>query len=76
MLINVLFQDDLYYPHSFVQDLLWDTLNYMSEPFMRRWPCNKIRDKALQKVIKYLRYEAEVTRYITLGCVEKVCGVF
>nr|AFJ19235.1 mixed amyrin synthase [Catharanthus roseus] len=64
-------KDDLYYPHSFIQDLLWDTLNYFSEPVMRRWPCNKIREKAMRKCIKYMRYGAEESRYITIGCVEK-----
>ncbi|XP_051128400.1 dammarenediol II synthase-like isoform X3 [Andrographis paniculata] len=64
-------KDDLYYPHTFVQDLLWDTLNYCSEPLMRRWPLNKIRQRALNKAIKYMRYGAEESRYITIGCVEK-----
>ncbi|XP_051128401.1 dammarenediol II synthase-like isoform X4 [Andrographis paniculata] len=64
-------KDDVYYPHTFVQDLLWDTLNYCSEPLMRRWPFNKIRQRALDKAIKYMRYGGEETRYITIGCVEK-----
>lgn len=65
-------QEDLYYPHSSIQDLLWDTLNYYIEPVMRRWPLNKIRQRALDKIIKYMRYGAEESRYITIGCVEKV----
>lgn len=64
-------KEDLYYPHSFIQDLLWDTLNYCTEPLMRVWPANKIRQRALDKTIKYMRYEAEETRYMTIGCVEK-----
>ncbi|KAG8385282.1 hypothetical protein BUALT_Bualt03G0025800 [Buddleja alternifolia] len=64
-------KEDVYYPHTFVQDLLWDTLNYCTEPVMRRWPLNKIRQKALDKTIKYMRYGAEESRYITIGCVEK-----
>ena len=68
-----LLQEDLYYKHSFIQDLLWDTLNYLSEPIMTRWPFNKIRERAIRKTIKYMRYGAEETRYITIGCVEKVC---
>ncbi|CAA0823720.1 Amyrin synthase LUP2, partial [Striga hermonthica] len=64
-------KDDLYYPHTFVQDLLWDSLNYFTEPVMRRWPLNKIRQKAMDKAIKYMRYGAEESRYITIGCVEK-----
>lgn len=39
---------------------------------MNRWPFNKIRDRAIKKTVKYLRYGAENSRYITIGCVEKV----
>ncbi|KAK2988491.1 hypothetical protein RJ640_007424 [Escallonia rubra] len=63
--------DDLYYPHSKIQDLLWDTLNYLSEPIMRRWPFNKFREIAIQKAVKLMKYGAEESRYITIGCVEK-----
>ena len=65
-------QEDLYYPHTSVQDLLWDILHYITEPIMKRWPFNKLREQALRKTIKYMRYEAIETRYITIGCVEKV----
>ncbi|KAG6407209.1 hypothetical protein SASPL_130193 [Salvia splendens] len=64
-------KEDLYYPHSWFQDLLWDTLNYCSEPLTRRWLLNKIRQKAMDKTIKYMRYGAEESRYITSGCIEK-----
>ncbi|GFS43140.1 camelliol C synthase 1 [Actinidia rufa] len=64
-------KEDLYYKHSFIQDLLWDSLNYLTEPIMNRWPFNKIRERAIRKTIKYMRYGAEETRYITIGCVEK-----
>ncbi|KAH7839666.1 hypothetical protein Vadar_007066 [Vaccinium darrowii] len=64
-------KEDVYYPHTFIQDLLWDSLHYVSEPIVNKWPFSKIREKALRKIIKYLRYGAETTRYITLGCVEK-----
>ncbi|GMP71873.1 hypothetical protein CsSME_00030124 [Camellia sinensis var. sinensis] len=65
-------KEDMYYEHTFIQDLLWDTLHYLSEPIMNCWPFNKIRDRALRETVKYLCYEAENSRYITIGCVEKV----
>lgn len=65
-------QEDLYYAHTFIQDLLWDTLHYLSEPIIKRWPFTKLREKALQEAIALMRYEADETRYITIGCVEKV----
>ncbi|XP_058208022.1 dammarenediol II synthase-like [Rhododendron vialii] len=64
-------KEDLYYPHTFVQDLLWDGLHYLTEPIITHWPFNKIRERAMQKAIKYMHYGAESSRYITIGCVEK-----
>ncbi|XP_047308001.1 dammarenediol II synthase-like [Impatiens glandulifera] len=64
-------EEDLYYPHTSLQDLLWDTLHYIGEPIINRWPFNKIRERSLKKVMKYLKYEAETSRYMTIGCVSK-----
>ncbi|XP_062078521.1 beta-amyrin synthase-like [Humulus lupulus] len=44
-----------------------------AEPLLTRWPLNKlIREKALQVTMEYIHYEDENSRYITIGCVEKV----
>ena len=65
----------MYFPHPFVQDLLWDTLYLLSEPLMTRWPFNKlIRQKALNETMRHIHYEDENSRYITIGCVEKVAS--
>ncbi|XP_047330037.1 beta-amyrin synthase-like [Impatiens glandulifera] len=66
-------KEDLYYPHPLIQDLLWDSLYIFTEPFLTRWPMNKlIRQRALKKTMEYIHYEDENSRYITIGCVEKV----
>ncbi|KAK2632375.1 hypothetical protein EUGRSUZ_L01637 [Eucalyptus grandis] len=65
-------QEDLYYPHHLVQDLIWDSLHIFTEPFLNCWPFNKLREKALQVTMKHIHYEDENSRYITIGCVEKV----
>ncbi|KAH1238173.1 Beta-amyrin synthase [Glycine max] len=66
-------KEDLYYPHPLVQDLIWDSLYIFTEPLLTRWPFNKlIREKALQVTMKHIHYEDETSRYITIGCVEKV----
>nr|AIK19223.1 triterpene synthase [Eugenia uniflora] len=65
-------KEDLYYPHPLVQDLMWDSLYIFTEPFLNRWPFNKLREKALQVTMKHIHYEDENSRYITIGCVEKV----
>ncbi|GLT35732.1 hypothetical protein SLA2020_101590 [Shorea laevis] len=64
--------EDLYYPHPLIQDVMWDSLYILAEPFLTRWPLNKlIREKALQVAMKHIHYEDENSRYITMGCVEK-----
>jgi beta-amyrin synthase len=69
----ILLQEDLYYPHPLIQDLIWDSLYIVMEPIMTRWPFNKlVREKALEIVMKHIHYEDENSRYITIGCVEKV----
>ncbi|KAL9684595.1 hypothetical protein QQ045_022036 [Rhodiola kirilowii] len=66
-------QEDIYYPHPKIQDLLWDTLYIATEPLLTRWPFNKlVRERALQTTMKHIHYEDENSRYITIGCVEKV----
>ncbi|XP_024182263.1 beta-amyrin synthase [Rosa chinensis] len=66
-------KEDIYYPHPWIQDLLWDTLYISTEPLLTRWPFNKlIREKALQVTMEHIHYEDENSRYITMGCLEKV----
>jgi beta-amyrin synthase len=70
---KLLLQEDLYHPHPLIQDLLWDSLYIFTEPLLTRWPLNKlVREKALQVTMKHIHYEDENSRYITIGCVEKV----
>ncbi|KAK4476340.1 hypothetical protein RD792_015489 [Penstemon davidsonii] len=49
-----------------------DNSDEFSEPLLTRWPFNKLREKALQVTMKHIHYEDENSRYITIGCVEKV----
>ncbi|XP_039163695.1 beta-amyrin synthase isoform X2 [Eucalyptus grandis] len=65
-------KEDLYYPHPLVQDLIWDSLYIFIEPLLNHWPFNRLREKALQVTMKHIHYEDENSRYITIGCVEKV----
>ncbi|WJX86412.1 Beta-amyrin synthase [Trifolium repens] len=66
-------KEDLYYPHPLIKDLIWDSLNMFAEPLLTRWPLNKlVREKALKVTMKHIHYEDENSRYITVGCVEKV----
>lgn len=66
-------QEDAYYPRPLVQDVIWDCLYILTEPVVTCWPFNKLlREKALGVAMKHIHYEDENSRYITIGCVEKV----
>ncbi|TXG65397.1 hypothetical protein EZV62_006672 [Acer yangbiense] len=70
--INI-YKEDLYYPHPWLNDLMWDSLYILTEPLLTHWPFNKlVRDYALRVTMKHIHYEDENSRYITIGCVEKV----
>ncbi|XP_021889017.1 beta-amyrin synthase-like [Carica papaya] len=65
--------EDVYYPRLLLQDLIWDTLYLFGEPFFTNWPLNKlVREKALRIIMKHIHYEDKNSRYITIGCIEKV----
>ncbi|GKC00085.1 dammarenediol II synthase-like protein [Tanacetum coccineum] len=64
-------KEDLYYPHSTVQDFLWDGLHYLSEPILKYWPFAKLRKRGLKRALELMRYGVEESRYITIGCVSK-----
>lgn len=65
-------QADLYYPHPFVQDVLWGTLYKVVEPVLTRWPGSMLRKKALALSMEHIHYEDENSRYIDIGPVNKV----
>lgn len=65
-------QTDLYYPHPFVQDVLWGTLHKVVEPVLTRWPGSMLRKKALAHTMEHIHYEDENTRYLDIGPVNKV----
>ncbi|XP_059456664.1 beta-amyrin synthase-like isoform X1 [Corylus avellana] len=64
-------KEDLYHPHHWIQDFLWDGVYMLTEPVLTRWPFNKLRNKALQLVMKHIHYEDESSRYIVIGGVDK-----
>ncbi|XP_010533174.1 PREDICTED: seco-amyrin synthase-like [Tarenaya hassleriana] len=65
-------KEDLYYTQTLAHNLFWDIVHTFSEPFLNRWPFNKlIRQKALKTTMELIHYYDEASRYITGGCVEK-----
>lgn len=68
-------QEDLYYPHPLVQDILWATLHKFVEPVLMHQPGSKLRQKALDTAIQHIHYEDENTRYVCIGPVNKVFDI-
>ncbi|PIN01409.1 Oxidosqualene-lanosterol cyclase [Handroanthus impetiginosus] len=69
---NTCAKEDLYYPHPFVQDMLWGFLYHFTEPVLKRWPFSKLREKALRIAMEHVHYEDKNSGYICIGGVEKV----
>ncbi|KAJ0008417.1 hypothetical protein Pint_30747 [Pistacia integerrima] len=65
-------KEDVYYPRTLIQTVLWDVLHTTAEPILTSWPFKKFREKTLQITMNHIHYEDEASRYITIGCVEKV----
>ncbi|PKI37578.1 cycloartenol synthase 2-like isoform X2 [Punica granatum] len=61
---NLCAKEDLFYPHTTVQDILWGCLHKIGEPFLTRWPFSRLRQKALAVVLQHVHYEDENTQYL------------
>ncbi|XP_010545605.1 PREDICTED: seco-amyrin synthase-like [Tarenaya hassleriana] len=65
-------KEDLYQPQAFVHNLFWKGVSIFLEPFLSRWPFDKlVRQRALRTTMELIHYNDEASRYITGGCVEK-----
>ncbi|KAL0344956.1 UNVERIFIED_CONTAM: putative oxidosqualene cyclase [Sesamum radiatum] len=69
--VAVSLQEDLYFPHPLLQDILWKCLHKFVEPLLRQWPLSKLRHRALSTVMKHIQYEHVNTNYLCLGAVDK-----
>nr|KJB83338.1 hypothetical protein B456_013G241900 [Gossypium raimondii] len=68
-------KEDLYYPHPIIQDVLWECLEKVVEPALKKWPLSKLRKKALHTVMQHIHYEDESTNYICIGPVSKMLNM-
>ncbi|KAF8407369.1 hypothetical protein HHK36_006497 [Tetracentron sinense] len=69
---NTCAKEDLYYPHPLVQDMVWGFLHNIGEPIMTTWPFSILREKSLKIAMEHIHYEDKNSRYLCIGCVEKV----
>ncbi|CAO2148986.1 unnamed protein product, partial [Urochloa humidicola] len=69
-------KEDLRYPRSFVQNVVWACVNKIVEPLLNSWPANKLlRDVALETVMKHIHYEDETTEYICACPINKALNM-
>ncbi|CAI8594606.1 unnamed protein product [Vicia faba] len=68
-------KEDLYHPSPIIQNILWPFLDNLAEPLLAHWPYSKLRNKALNHIIKHIHYEDQNTNYICLGPVNKVLNM-
>ncbi|KAJ0089711.1 hypothetical protein Patl1_14041 [Pistacia atlantica] len=69
-------QEDLYYPHPMIQDIMWGCIDKFVEPLLMKWPLRKVmREAALKTVMKHIHHEDENTQYICLGPVSKILNM-
>jgi hypothetical protein len=65
-------QEDLVCPRTWLQNVVWTSLYKFAEPVLSSWPVNKLRDRALGKLMEHIHYEDENTQYICICAVNKV----
>ncbi|KAL6839604.1 hypothetical protein ACP4OV_030543 [Aristida adscensionis] len=64
-------KEDAVYPRTLAQNLVWSWINNVMEPVLNCWPVNKLRDKALEELMKHIHYEDESTKYIGICPISK-----
>ena len=55
-----------------MQNIVSFCLNKFVEPMLNWWPANKLRGRALGKLMEQIHYNNEITEYITSSHVDKV----
>ncbi|XP_047052242.1 achilleol B synthase-like [Lolium rigidum] len=64
-------KEDLRYPRSLLQNVIWTCLNKFVEPVLNCWPVNKLRNIALKNLMKHIHYEDKSTKYIGVCPINK-----
>nr|WQY91013.1 OSC4 [Euphorbia humifusa] len=64
-------KEDNYAGPSSIRVLLFDTLYYVGETLLNRWPFSKLRERALKRAMDVLRFEDQQTRFLNHCCLAK-----
>ncbi|XBI69417.1 hypothetical protein VPH35_064127 [Triticum aestivum] len=72
---NYCAKEDLHNPRSQMQNIVSFCLNKFVEPMLNWWPANKLRGRALSKLMEQIHYNNEITEYITSSHVDKILNM-
>lgn len=68
-------KEDLIYPRSKAQNLIFSCLNKVVEPLLNCWPANMLRERALSNITKHLHYDDEATNYVNICPINKALNM-
>lgn len=68
-------KEDCRCPHSKVQRTIFYCFHKFVEPVISSWPTNKLRERALSKLMEHIHYNDETTEYITICPVDKALSM-
>ncbi|XP_047087774.1 achilleol B synthase-like [Lolium rigidum] len=68
-------KEDLHYPRSNVQNIIFGFLNKFIEPILNCWPANKLREGALINLMEHIHYEDETTKYLCICPINKALNM-
>ncbi|XP_044372975.1 achilleol B synthase isoform X2 [Triticum aestivum] len=72
---NCCAEEDLHNPRSQVRNIVLVCLKKFVEPMLNWWPTNKLRGRALSKLMEQIHYNNETTEYITICPVDKALNM-
>ncbi|KAL6875627.1 hypothetical protein ACP4OV_013140 [Aristida adscensionis] len=75
MACNSCAEEDLRYPRSPLQNIIWSCLNKFVEPMFKYWPLNKLRESSLSNLMRHIYYEDKNTNYIGLCPINKALNM-
>lgn len=68
-------KEDLLYPRSMAQNIIFSCLNKFVEPILNRWPVSKLRERALTNIMKHIHYDDEETKYVNICPINKALNM-
>ncbi|KAF8779295.1 hypothetical protein HU200_002976 [Digitaria exilis] len=68
-------KEDLHYPRSLLQNVLWATVNKFVEPLLNSWPFNMLRERSLKNLMEHIHYEDESTKFIGICPINKALNM-